>query len=142
MFVSPCCRTSRPHSTSLTNPSDHRLSSGPTTDSPDVMARPFLLRILVFGGPTFVKRFALCYRTVVLTVPSVPSAVTLVYCGQTVGRINMNIGIRVGIDHGKIVLDRDPAPPPLPHRGTAPDFQPISVVAKWLDGSRFHLVWR
>ena len=30
---------------------------------------------------------------------------------------------------------------PLPQRGTAPNFRPISVVAKWLDGLRCHLVW-
>ena len=27
---------------------------------------------------------------------------------------------------------------PLPQRGTAPNFRPISVVAKWLHGSRCH----
>ena len=31
---------------------------------------------------------------------------------------------------------------PLPQRGTAPpNFRPIFVVAKWLHGSRCHLVW-
>jgi len=39
-----------------------------------------------------------------------------------------------------IVLDGDPA---LPKKGsTAPNFQPMSVVAKRLNGSRCHLVWR
>ena len=50
------------------------------------------VRSLVFGRP-FVKRFALCYRTVVSPVVSVLSclscpvclSVTLVYCGQTDG---------------------------------------------------------
>jgi len=47
---------------------------------------------LVFGRP-FVKRFALCYWTVVcLSCLSVLS-VTLVYCGQTVRRIKMKLGI-------------------------------------------------
>jgi len=32
-------------------------------------------------------------------------------------------------------------PPPLPWRGTTPNFRPMSVVAKWLDGLRCHLVW-
>ena len=42
---------------------------------------------------------------------------------------------------GHIVLDGDPSPPP--QRGTAPpNFRPISVVVKWLDGSRWHLAWR
>jgi len=29
-----------------------------------------------------------------------------------------------------------------PQRGRAPNFRPISVVAKWLDGLRCHLIWR
>ena len=43
-----------------------------------------------FFGRPFVKRFALCYRTVVLSV-------TLVYCGQTVRRIKMKPGMQVGL---------------------------------------------
>jgi len=68
--------------------------------------------------------------------------VTLVYCGQTVGQIKMILGMRVSLGPGHIVLDGDPDPPP--QRGTAfpPNFQPVSVVAKWLDGSRCHLVGR
>jgi len=49
----------------------------------------------------------LCYRTVVLSVRPVLS-VTLVYCGQTVGRIKMKLGTQVGPSH--IVLDGDTAP--------------------------------
>ena len=52
--------------------------------------------------------FALCYQTVVCPVLSV----TLVYCGQTVGRINMKLGMQVGLDPGHNVLTGDPAPPP------------------------------
>jgi len=49
----------------------------------------------VIGRP-FVKRFALCYRTVVLSVClSVCLSVTLVYCGQTVGWIKMKLGMQV-----------------------------------------------
>jgi len=67
---------------------------------------------MVFGR-TFVKRFALCYWTVVLSV-------TLVYSGQTVGWIKIKLGMRVGLGH--IVLDGDPAPPT--ERSTAgPHFQ-------------------
>jgi len=68
----------------------------------------------VFGRP-FVKRFALCYRTVVCPVcRSVLSclSVTLVYSGQTVGWIKMKLGTQVGLDTGHIVLDGDPAIPP------------------------------
>ena len=54
------------------------------------------------------KRFALCYQTVVhLSCLSV----TLVHCGQTVGRIKVKLGMHVGLGPGHIVLDGDPAPP-------------------------------
>ena len=56
---------SRP--TSVANLSHHRLSFGLKTDSTEFMTEPFLLSISVFGRP-FVKRFALCYRSVVLSV--------------------------------------------------------------------------
>ena len=67
-------------------------------------------------------------------------SVTLVYCGQMVGQIKMKLGVQVGLGPDHIVLDGDPAP--LPQRGTAPNFRPMSVVAKRLDGLRCHLVWR
>jgi len=38
----------------------------------------------------------------------------------------------IGLSPGDIVLDGDPALPP--QRGTAPNFRPMSVVAKRLDG--------
>ena len=60
-------------------------------------------------GRSFVKRFALCYQTVVLSVLSCLS-VTLVYCGQTVGRIKMKLGTEVGLSPGDFVLDGNPAP--------------------------------
>jgi len=57
--------------------------------------------------------------------------VTLVYCGQTVGRIKMKLGTEVGLGPGDIVLDEDLA---LPQKGTQPpNFWPMSVLAKWLD---------
>ena len=55
---------------------------------------------LQFFGRPFVKRFTLCYRSVVL---SVCLSVTLVYCGQTVGRIKMKLGTHVGLGPGHIV---------------------------------------
>jgi len=45
-------------------------------------------------------------------------SVTLVYCGQTVGRIKMKLGMHVGLGPGHTVLDGDPAIPP--QRGIAP----------------------
>jgi len=66
--------------------------------------------------------------------------VKLVYCGQTVRRIKMKLGMQVGFGRGHIMLDGDPDPP----KGgqSPPSFSPYLVVAKWLDGSRCHLVWR
>ena len=93
--------------------------------------------VAVFGRP-FVKRFALCYHTVVCL--SVSLSATLVYCGQTVGRIKMKLGMQIGLGPGHNVLDKDPAP--LPQRSTAPNFWSISVATKWLHRSRCHLVWR
>jgi len=68
-----------------------------------------------------------------------PQFSALVCCGQTSGWIKMALGTMVGLISGNIVLDADPSPPP---RGTAPKFRPMSVVVKWLDGSRCHLVRR
>ena len=48
-----------------------------------------------------------------LSVCPVCLSVTFVYCGQTVGWIKMKLGMQVGLDPGHIVLDGDPAPPPL-----------------------------
>jgi len=67
-------------------------------------------------------------------------SVTLVYCGQTVGWIKMKLGTEVGLDHGHITLDGDPAT--LLKRDTASNFWPMSVVAKQLDQLRRHLVQR
>ena len=60
-----------------------------------------------------------------------------VYCGQTAGWIKMPLGMAVGFGPGHIVLDGDPALP-SPKRGTAPpNFRPMSIVPKRLDGSTF-----
>jgi len=59
-------------------------------------------------------------------------SVMLVYCGQKIGWIKMKLGMQVCLGPGHVVLDGDPAP----------NFWPMSVVAKHLDGSRCHLVRR
>jgi len=66
----------------------------------------------------------------------------LVYCGQMVGWIKMKLGMEVGLCPGHTVLDWDPAPPPQRGIAPSPNFMSMSVVAKWLDGLRCHLVWR
>jgi len=91
------------------------------------MTGPFLLSISALGRPC-VKRFAVCYRTVVLSCLSVCLSVclsmscpvhscpvclcvTLVHCGQTVGRIKMKLGVQVGLGPAHNVLDGDRPPP-------------------------------
>jgi len=91
----------------------------------------------VLGGP-FVKRTnGSSYPIGQLSVCLSCLSVTLVYCGQTVGWIKMPLGMEVGLDPRHIALDGDPAPSKMGHR---PNFRPMTVVAKRLDGSKCHLV--
>jgi len=54
----------------------------------------------------------------------------------------MALGMKVGLGPGHIVLDEDLDPSPQ-KRGHSPlNFRHISIVAKLLDASRCHLVWR
>jgi len=62
------------------------------------------------------------------------------YCGQTAARIKMPLGMEVGLSPGDFVLDGDPAHSSPKWGG--PNFQPTSIVAKRLHGSRCHLVQR
>jgi len=58
-------------------------------------------------GRLSVRRFALCYPTVVLSVCLSVLSVTLVHCGE----IKMKLGMQVGLGTGHVVLDGYPAPP-------------------------------
>jgi len=78
--------------------------------------RQYIVEIRFIERP-FVKRFALCYQTVVCPVCL---SVTFMHCGQTVRRIKMKLGMRIGLGPGHIVLDGNPAP--LTQRGTASQF--------------------
>ena len=70
-------------------------------------------------GRQFVKRFTLCYQTVVcLSCLSVLSA-TVVYYGQTVGWIKMKPGLKVCLGPGHHLLHGDPAAPPKKKGGRA-----------------------
>jgi len=63
------------------------------------------------------------------------------YCGQTAGYTKMPLGMELGLSPGDFVLDMDPTP--LPEKGAEPpNFWPMFIVAKRLDGSRWHLAWR
>ena len=68
-----------------------------------------------------------------------PQFLAHVYCGQMAGWIKMPLGMEVGSGPGDIVLDGDPA---LPLKGAQlPNFRPMSIVAKRMDGSRCLLLW-
>jgi len=51
--------------------------------------------------------------------------------------LGMEIGLGLGL--GDFVLDGDPAPPKKKVQ-SPPNFRPMSIVAKRLDGSRCHLI--
>jgi len=70
---------------------------------------------------------------VVCPVLSVCLSMMLVYCGQTVGLIRMTLDMEVCLDPDHFVSDRVQLPP---------NSWPMSIVAKWMDGSRCHLVRR
>ena len=71
-----------------------------------------------------------------------PKFLTHVYFGHTARWINMPLGMEVGLSLCHIVLDGDPAPPPQKKGAQPHNFRPMYIVAKRLDGSRYHLVWR
>jgi len=64
-----------------------------------------------------------------------------VYCGQTTAWIMMALGMEMGFGPGHIVLDGDSAPL-LPKEAEPPNIWPISIVAKRLYVSGYHLVRR
>jgi len=51
-------------------------------------------------------------------------AVTLVYCGQTVGWIKMVLGTEEGLGPGDVVLNGDPAPRHEKGHTSPPSFRP------------------
>jgi len=59
-----------------------------------------------------------------------------VCCGQMVGQIRMPLGTEVGL------LDGGPRVPDTRKKWHSPHFQPMSIVAKRLDGSRRNFAWR
>jgi len=64
------------------------------------------------------------------------------YCGQTAGWIKMPLDTKVGLSPGDSVLDGDTAPSPQRRWSPLPSFRPMSIVAKRLDASKCHLLWR
>ena len=92
--------------------------------------------LCVFGRP-FVKRFALCYRTVVLSVCVSVCLSCLWPNGWMDQHETWHAGRPRPWPHCVI---RGPSSSPA--KGHTPNSWPISVLAKWLDGSRCHWVWR
>ena len=66
-----------------------------------------------------------------------PPILAHVYCGQTAVWIKMPLGTEVGLGLRDIefdVIDVDPGTPRKKGTPTPPNFWPMSIVAKWLDG--------
>ena len=58
---------------------------------------------------------------------------TLVYCGQTVGWIEMKLGMEVGLSPCDFVLDGDPVTFTRGGWAEPPNFRPMFIAAKRLD---------
>jgi len=58
------------------------------------------------------------------------------------GSIKMVLGMEVGLSPGDFVLNGDPAPSQKGGGAHLPNFRPMSIVAKRLDVSGWHLAWR
>jgi len=57
-----------------------------------------------------------------------------VYCGQAAAWIKMPLGTEVGLGLRDIVFDVQTQLPPEKSTPTPPNFWPMSIVVKWLDG--------
>ena len=72
---------------------------------------------------------------------TVPQFSAHFYCGQKAGCIKVSLGMEVGLSPEDFVFDGDPAPThPQKGGGAPPNFQPMSIAVKRLDGSGSHLV--
>ena len=74
--------------------------------------RAIAIGLSLIGRP-FIKRFALCYRSVVCLscLSCLVLSVTLVYCGQAVGLIKMKLGMQVGLGPGYLCSIGTQLPP-------------------------------
>jgi len=93
----------------------------------------FVFLCYIVGRP-FVKRSARYHRNVVcLSVCLSGLSVTLVYCGQTVGRTKVKLWTQVGLGPSHITLDGDSAPPQS-KRHSNPIFGPYLLWPNgWMD---------
>ena len=64
-----------------------------------------------------------------------PQFLAHICCGQMTAWIKMSLGMELGLDPDDFVLDGDPvAPSPKGGFGTHPNFRPMFIVTKRLDG--------
>jgi len=63
-----------------------------------------------------------------------------VYFGQTARWMKLVLGMEVGLSPGDCVRWGPSPPPSKGGEVPLPNFRPISIVAKWLDASKCHLV--
>jgi len=70
-----------------------------------------------------------------------PQFTAHVCCAQMAAWIKIPLGKEVGLGPSDFVLDGDLATPPQKWGG-APNFRSMSIAAKRMDGSRWHLAWR
>ena len=112
------CSSGRQPSFAALNRRCHLYSAGrPSRWALDHILVCDMISLSVFGQPLPPDHCPVCL------------SVTVVYWGPTVGWIKMNqLGMEVGHGPSHIVLNGDPAP----------NFWPMSVVAKRLDKSRCH----
>ena len=85
-----------------------------------------------------------CVRWGPSPYPKVPNfrPISTVTKRLTPGCIKMPLGMEVGLSPGDFVFDGGPGPLPKSKRGwSPPNFRLMSIVAKWLDWSRWHLAW-
>jgi len=103
-----------------------RINIGRLTPVTTATGRDTRTDVVIIGRP-FVKRFALCYRSVLcLPVCNVGELWPDDWMGEDETWPHCQMGTQL----------------PSPKGAQPPNFRPISVVAKWLDGSRCHLVGR
>ena len=62
-------------------------------------------------------------------------------CGQMAAWIKMSLAMEVGLGPGDFVLDGD-QDPPAQKGGRAPNFRPMFIAAKRLDGRSWYLARR
>jgi len=72
----------------------------------------------------------------------VPQSSAHVCCGQTARSIKMPLGMEVGLGPDHSVRWGPSSPSPKRGQSPLPNFRPMSIVAKRLDESKWHLAWR